>query len=39
VITAFPRASPHRPQGLMMAGQPLMAMDPFQILLVMINDM
>ncbi len=39
VITAFTPATPHRTQGLMVAGQHLMAMGLFQVLLVMINDL
>jgi len=39
VITAFTPATPHRPQGLMVAGQHLMAMGLFQVVLVMINDL
>jgi hypothetical protein len=38
VITAFTPATPHRTQGLMVAGQHFMAMDSFQVLLVMINQ-
>jgi hypothetical protein len=39
VLTAFPSATTHRPQGLMVAGQHLMAMDFFQFLLVVINQL
>jgi hypothetical protein len=34
VITAFTPATPHRTQGLMVAGQHLMAMDALEVLLV-----
>jgi hypothetical protein len=39
VLTAFPSATTHRPQGLMGAGQHLMAMDSFQFFLVLINQL
>jgi hypothetical protein len=39
VVTSFPPAAFHRPQGLMVAGQHLMAMGLFQVLLVMINQL
>jgi hypothetical protein len=38
VVTTFPSAAAHRPQGLMVAGQHLMPMGLFQVLLVLIND-
>jgi hypothetical protein len=38
VITAFTPATPHRTQGLMMAGQHLMAMDAFEVLLVAVDQ-
>jgi hypothetical protein len=37
VITAFTPATPHRTQGLMVAGQHLMAMDAFEVLLVAVD--
>jgi hypothetical protein len=38
VITAFTPASPHRTQGLMVTGQHLMAMDAFEVLLVVVDQ-
>jgi hypothetical protein len=38
VITAFTPATPHRTQGLMVAGQHLMAMDAFEVLLVAVDQ-
>jgi hypothetical protein len=38
VITAFTPATPHRMQGLMVAGQHLMAMDAFEVLLVAVDQ-
>jgi len=39
MITPFPPAALHGPQGLMVAGQHLVAMGPFQVLLVIINQL
>jgi hypothetical protein len=39
VVTTFPPATFHCPQSLMVAGQHLMAMSPFQVFLVMINEL
>jgi hypothetical protein len=39
LITAFPSATSHRSQGLMVAGQHLVAMFPFQVFLVPINQL
>jgi hypothetical protein len=39
VVTTFPSAAAHRPQGLMVAGQHLMPMFPFQVFLVPINQL
>jgi hypothetical protein len=39
LITAFPPATSHRPEGLMVAGEHLVAMVPFQVFLVTINQL
>jgi len=39
MITHFPPAALHGPQGLMVAGQHLVAMGPFQVLLVINNQL
>jgi hypothetical protein len=38
VITAFTPATPHRTQGLLVAGQHLMAMDVYEVLLVAVDQ-
>ena len=39
LITAFPPATSHRPEGLMVAGEHLVAMAPLQVFLVTINQL